>query len=122
MHKSSIITSVNPKIMINSQDVYFCIIRQCAQVGLKTINIFSKKNHLYPTKLVSHFSKFSVIFYAIYKKQQNHYTIGVALLHERPWEDFYFCNVAPGARAAYCSPELGELAGARGRGRGGGGS
>jgi hypothetical protein len=39
-----------------------------------------------------------VIFYAIYKKQQNHYTIGVALLQERPWEDFYFCNVGPGAR------------------------
>jgi hypothetical protein len=32
--------------MINSQDVYFDITRQCAQVGLKNINIFSKKNHL----------------------------------------------------------------------------
>jgi hypothetical protein len=63
-----------------------------------------------------------VILYTIYKKQQNHYTIGVALLQERPWKDFYSCDVAPGARAAHCSPELGELAGARGRGRGGGGS
>jgi hypothetical protein len=29
--------------MINSQDVYFDITRQCAQVELKNINIFSKK-------------------------------------------------------------------------------
>jgi hypothetical protein len=57
-----------------------------------------------------------VNFYAIYKNQPLTFTIGVALLQERPWEDFYFCNVVPGARAAYCSPELGELAGARGRG------
>jgi hypothetical protein len=46
MHKSRIIISVNPKIMINSQDVYFDITRQCAQVELKNINIFSKTNHL----------------------------------------------------------------------------
>jgi hypothetical protein len=46
MHKSRIIISVNPKIMINSQDVHFGITRQCAQVGLKNINIFSKKNQL----------------------------------------------------------------------------
>jgi hypothetical protein len=46
MHKSRIIISVDPKIMINSQDVYFGIKRHCAQVGLKDINIFSKKNHL----------------------------------------------------------------------------
>jgi hypothetical protein len=46
MHKSRIIISVNPKIMINSQDVYFDITRQCAQVELKNINIFNKKNHL----------------------------------------------------------------------------
>jgi hypothetical protein len=32
--------------MINSQDVYFGIIRQCAQVGVKHINIFNMKNHL----------------------------------------------------------------------------
>jgi hypothetical protein len=44
MHKSRIIISVKPKIMINSQDVYFGITRQCAQVELKNINIFSKKN------------------------------------------------------------------------------
>jgi hypothetical protein len=46
MYKSRIIISVNPKIMINSQDVHFCITRQCAQVELKNINIFNKKNHL----------------------------------------------------------------------------
>jgi hypothetical protein len=46
MHKSRIIVSVNPKIMINSQDVYFGVTRQCAQVGLKNMNIFKKKNHL----------------------------------------------------------------------------
>jgi hypothetical protein len=32
--------------MINSQDVHFDITRQCAQVELKNINIFSKKNPL----------------------------------------------------------------------------
>jgi hypothetical protein len=46
MHKSRINISGKPKIMINSQDVYFDITRQCAQVELKNINIFSKKNHL----------------------------------------------------------------------------
>jgi hypothetical protein len=46
MHKSRIIIYVNQNIMINSQDVYFDITRQFAQVELKNINIFSKKNHL----------------------------------------------------------------------------
>jgi hypothetical protein len=46
MHKSRIIIYFNPKFMINSQDVYFGITRQCAQVKLKNINIFNKKNHL----------------------------------------------------------------------------
>jgi hypothetical protein len=46
MHKLGIIISVNPKFMTNSQDVYFGITRQCAQVGLKNINIFNMKNHL----------------------------------------------------------------------------
>jgi hypothetical protein len=32
--------------MINSQDVPFGIIRQCAQVGVKNINIFNMKNNL----------------------------------------------------------------------------
>jgi hypothetical protein len=47
MHKSRIIISVNPKFMLNSQDVYFGIIRQCAQVGVKNINIFNMKNPLF---------------------------------------------------------------------------
>jgi hypothetical protein len=46
MHKSIITISVNPKIMINSQDVHFDITRQCAQVELKNIIIFNNKNHL----------------------------------------------------------------------------
>jgi hypothetical protein len=47
MHKSRIIISVNPKFMINSQDVPLDITRQCAQVGLKNINMFNMKNHLF---------------------------------------------------------------------------
>jgi hypothetical protein len=46
MHKSSIIISVKTKLMVNSQDVHFDITRQCAQIELKNINIFDKKNHL----------------------------------------------------------------------------
>jgi hypothetical protein len=46
MHKSKIIISINPKFMINSQDVHFGITRHCAQVGLKNMNIFNKKNDL----------------------------------------------------------------------------
>jgi hypothetical protein len=46
MPKLRIIIYGKPKIMINSQDVYLGITRQCAQVELKNINIFSKKNPL----------------------------------------------------------------------------
>jgi hypothetical protein len=46
MHRSRTIFFGKPKIMLNSQDVYFGITRQCAQVEIKIINIFSKKNHL----------------------------------------------------------------------------
>jgi hypothetical protein len=46
MHKSGIIIFVNQKFMINSQDVHFVITRQCAQVGVKNLNIFNIKNHL----------------------------------------------------------------------------
>jgi hypothetical protein len=46
MLKSRIIISVNPKFMINLQDMSFDITRRCAQVGLKNINIFNRKNHL----------------------------------------------------------------------------
>jgi hypothetical protein len=47
MHKSRIIISVNPQFMINAQDVHSGITRQCAQVGLKNMNIFNMKNPLY---------------------------------------------------------------------------
>jgi hypothetical protein len=46
MHNSRITISVNPKIMVNSQDVYIGIIRQCAQGGVKNINKINMKNHL----------------------------------------------------------------------------
>jgi hypothetical protein len=45
-HNSRINIFVNYKIVINSPEVFFDITRQCAQVELKNINIFSKKNHL----------------------------------------------------------------------------
>jgi hypothetical protein len=47
MHNLRIIISVNLKFMINSQDVYFGIIRQCAQGGVKNINISDMKNPLF---------------------------------------------------------------------------
>jgi hypothetical protein len=47
MHKSRIIIFVNPKFMIKSPDVHFGITRQCAQVGVKNINIFNMKNPLF---------------------------------------------------------------------------
>jgi hypothetical protein len=43
MHNLRINIYVKPKIMINSQEVCFDITRQCAQVGHKNINIFSRK-------------------------------------------------------------------------------
>jgi hypothetical protein len=46
MHKSRIIISVIPQLMINSPDVHFGVTRQCAQVGVKNINMFNMKNHL----------------------------------------------------------------------------
>jgi hypothetical protein len=46
MHKLRINISVKPNIMINSQDLYFDITRQCAHVELKNTNIFSKKKSL----------------------------------------------------------------------------
>jgi hypothetical protein len=70
-----------------------------------------------PTKLVLHFSDFSVIFYAIYKKQEINLTIGVHLLQRGPSKDFCVCNVAPrrGGRRGWA--KSGELAAGLGRGR-----
>jgi hypothetical protein len=45
-HNSRIIISCIHKIVINSPEVCSDITRQCAQVELKNINIFRKKNHL----------------------------------------------------------------------------
>jgi hypothetical protein len=45
-HNSRIIISGIHKIVINSPEVCFDIKRQCAQVELKNINIFNKKNYL----------------------------------------------------------------------------
>jgi hypothetical protein len=52
-----------------------------------------------PTKLFLHFSDFSTIFYAIYKKQPNGFTIGVTLLQGGPRKESFFRNVAPGRPA-----------------------
>jgi hypothetical protein len=46
MNNSRIIISADRRIKINAQDVCFGITRECSQVELKNINIFSNKNHL----------------------------------------------------------------------------
>jgi hypothetical protein len=74
-----------------------------------------------PTKLVSHFSEFSVIFYAIYKIHQSAYTIGVTFLQLGPWKDLKVCNSAPMAAGRHGLANSGEAGGALARGRGGGG-
>jgi hypothetical protein len=74
-----------------------------------------------PTKLVSQFSEFSVIFYAIYKIQQSNLTIGVYLLRKGPWKVSGPCNVAPMAAGRHGLPNSGEAGGSLARGRGGGG-
>jgi hypothetical protein len=66
-------------------------------VGYFTIN---------PKKLVLHFSDFSVIFYAIYKKQEINLTIGVHLLQRGPWKDFCVCNVAPRGAVAGAAGQI----------------
>jgi hypothetical protein len=62
-----------------------------------------------------------VIFYTIYKNQQNCCTIGVTFLQIRPWKDLNVCNVVPmaaGRRGLANSGEAGGL-GRAGAGRGG---
>jgi hypothetical protein len=73
-----------------------------------------------PKKLVSQFSEFSVISYAIYKKQGNCNTIGVTLLRIGPWKDCNACNVVLGLASRRGLPKSGEAGGALGRGMGGG--
>jgi hypothetical protein len=75
-----------------------------------------------PAKLVLHFYDFSTIFYAIYKKQPNHFTIGVNLLQGGPRKDSGFCNVVLGAAGRCGGVKSGEARRSFGRGRTGGGS
>jgi hypothetical protein len=72
--------------------------------------------------LVSHFSEFSAIFYAIYKIQQFGSTIGVTFLQLGPWKDLKVRNVVPPAAGRRGLADSGEVGGTRARGRGGGGS
>jgi hypothetical protein len=72
---------------------------------------------LNPTKLVLHFSDFSVIFYAIYKNQQTHFTILVALLQGGPRKDLGFCNVAPGRPGSGGPAKFRRAAAGLGQGR-----
>jgi hypothetical protein len=67
-------------------------------ISLGQNNISCSIIHHESNKIFSHFTDFSVIFYAIYKKQENGNTIGVTLLQEGPWKVLLLCNVAPGAR------------------------
>jgi hypothetical protein len=69
-----------------------------------------------PTKLVLQFSKFSTIFYAIYKNQQNYNTIGDVVLRRSP------CNFSKSHTSALRShktlrKDLGACNGVPGRGR-----
>jgi hypothetical protein len=73
-----------------------------------------------PTKLVSHFSDFSVTFYVIYKNQQNCCTIGVTFLQIGPWKDLNVCNAVPMAAGRRGLSNSGEAGAALDRGRGGG--
>jgi hypothetical protein len=73
------------------------------------------------TKLVSHFSDFPVIFYAIYKKQPRHFYYLSFQLQGGPQKELQFRNVVPGRTGRRGSPELSNSSGALGRGMGGGG-
>jgi hypothetical protein len=72
-----------------------------------------------PTKLVSHFSEFSVIFYTIYNFQPFGFTFGVTFLRFGPWKELKTCNAALMAAGRRGLANSGELAGACGRGKGG---
>jgi hypothetical protein len=74
-----------------------------------------------PTKLVSHFSEFSVIFYAIYKVQQSAYTIGVTFFQLGPWKDLKVRNVVPPAAGRRGLADSGEAGGLGRAGAGWGG-
>jgi hypothetical protein len=69
--------------------------------------------------LVSQFSEFSVIFYAIYKLQQFGFTFGVTFLQFGPWKELEARNVVLGAAGRRGLANSGEAGGALARGRGG---
>jgi hypothetical protein len=69
--------------------------------------------------LVLHFSDFSVIFYAIYKKQPKHFYYLSYQLQGGPRKELQFRNVVPGRADRRGSPELSHSGGALGRGMGG---
>jgi hypothetical protein len=70
--------------------------------------------------MVSHFSEFSVIFYAIYNFQQTALTIGVTFLQLGPWKELNACNSVPMAAGRRGLSNSGEAGAALDRGRGGG--
>jgi hypothetical protein len=76
----------------------------------------------HPTKFVLHFSYFSMIFYAIYKNQQTHFTILVALFQGGPQKDLGFCNVAPGRPGSGGPAKFRRSAAGLGQGRAWGGA
>jgi hypothetical protein len=62
-----------------------------------------------PTKLGLNFSNFSMIFYAIYKKQPNALYYLSYQLQEGPRKEFLFCNVVPGTAGRRLGPKSGEV-------------
>jgi hypothetical protein len=64
--------------------------------------------HHESNKIGFHFSDFSAIFYAIYKKQAIHFTIGVTTLQNDPRKEILYCNVAPGWPAGAAGSNSGE--------------
>jgi hypothetical protein len=72
-----------------------------------------------PAKLILHFSEFSVIFYAIYKKQPKHFYYLSYQLQGGPRKELQFRNVVPGRTGRRGSPELRHSGEVFGRGMGG---
>jgi hypothetical protein len=70
-----------------------------------------------PTKLVLQFSYFSMIFYEIYKNQENCNTIGDTLLQKTPRKDTFLCNVTPGVAGRRGEAKFRRAATGLGQGR-----
>jgi hypothetical protein len=71
------------------------------------------------TKLVLHFSDLSMIFYAIYKKQESNFTIRVILLRGGPWKETFFAMSPLGWPAGAGRSNSGELLAGAGLARAG---